>query len=73
MAGERLELALRRMEHAYTKQNCREYELTKHLSLRHDFPLAFLQLKAGGVCEVDIPEWMFDLDYPSHYMRRIKT
>jgi len=55
------------------KTNCREYELNKHLSLRLHFPLAFLQLKTLGWCEIEIPEWMFDLDYPGHYMRRIKN
>jgi len=73
LAGERLNLALRQMEMAYLNENCREYELTKHFSLRLHFPLAFLQLKATGYCEIEIPEWMFDLDYPGHYMRRIKN
>ncbi len=73
LAGQRLELALRQMETAYLDTNCREYELTKHISLRLNFPLAFLQLITTGSCEVEIPEWMFDLDYPSHYMRRIKN
>jgi hypothetical protein len=73
MAGERLELSLREMERAYLNTNCREYELNKSFSLRLHFPTAFLSLKAQGWCEVDIPEWMFDLDYPGHYMRRIKN
>jgi SAM-dependent methyltransferase len=41
--------------------------------LRLHFPLACLQLTAGGCCELEIPEWMFDLDHPGHYMRRIKS
>jgi len=73
MAGERLQVALRRMEKAYLDENCREYELSKHVSLRLSLPLAFLQLQATGHCEVELPEWMFDLDYPGHYMRRIKS
>ncbi|KAH8591200.1 hypothetical protein B0O99DRAFT_690810 [Bisporella sp. PMI_857] len=73
MAGERLDLALHSMDQAYMNLNCREYELSKNFSLRLHFPLAFLELKACGSCEIEIPEWMFDLDYPSHYMRRIKT
>jgi hypothetical protein len=72
-AGERLHVALRQMEGAYTDLNCREYELTKHLSLRLDFPLAFLHLLQAGWTEIEIPEWMFDLDYPGHYMRRVKN
>lgn len=73
LAGERLQLSLRQMENTYLCENVREYELTKHFSLRLHFPLAFLQLKVTGYCEIDIPEWMFDLDYPGHYMRRIKN
>jgi hypothetical protein len=73
LSGERLQLALRHMEKAYYDENVREYELTKHISLRLHFPMAFLQLRTTGYCEVDIPEWMFDLDYPGHYMRRIKN
>lgn len=61
------------MEQTYLDANTREYELTKHFSLRLHFPIAFLQLQATGTCEIDIPEWMFDLDYPGHYMRRIKN
>ena len=73
LAGERLQLALRTMEKAYLDANVREYELTKHISLRLHFPLQFLQLKTTGACEIEIPEWMFDLDYPGQYMRRIKN
>ena len=73
LAGERLGLSLRRMEKAYHDRNLREYEITKNISLREQFPAAFLQLQATGTCEIAIPEWMFDLDYPGHYMRRIKT
>jgi hypothetical protein len=72
LAGEQLEAALHRMEMAYLSENVREYELTKHISLRLQFPMAFLRLRATGHCEIDIPEWMFDLDYPGHYMRRIR-
>ena len=73
LAGERLHVALRHMESTYLEENCREYELTKHVSLRVDFPLAFLQLQQTGYTEIDIPEWMYDLDYPGHYLRRIKN
>ena len=73
MAGERLEVALRHMEKAYLDENVREYELTKHFSLRLHFPMEFLRLKTTGRCEVELPEWMYDLDYPGQYMRRIRS
>ena len=73
LSGERLSAALRQMEKAYLDENVREYELTKHISLRQLFPLQFLELKLTGHCEITLPEWLFDLDYPGHYMRRIKN
>jgi hypothetical protein len=73
LSGERLQLAIQHMEKAYYDENVREYELTKHISLRLHFPIAFLQLKTTGYCEIDIPEWLFDLDFPGHYMRRLKN
>lgn len=73
MAGELLDVVLRHMEKAYFDENVREYELTKHISLREHFPLEYLRLRTTGYCEIDIPEWMFDQDYPGMYMRRIKN
>jgi Tc toxin complex TcA C-terminal TcB-binding domain len=73
LAGAELEFALRHMEKAYLDENRREHELTKHISLRLQFPAAYLRLRTTGYCEIDVPEWMFDLDYPGHYLRRIKN
>jgi ssRNA-specific RNase YbeY (16S rRNA maturation enzyme) len=73
VAGERLQCAIARMEKAYFDENVRERELTKHFSLRMHFPEKFLELKATGRCEIEVPEWMFDLDYPGQYMRRIRS
>jgi hypothetical protein len=73
LAGERLQVSLRSMEKSFADQNFREYELTKHISLRFHFPVEFLRLKTTGCCEIEVPEWMFDLDYPGQFMRRIKS
>lgn len=73
LAGDRLQLGLQRMEAEYVDCNRREYELTKHISLSLHFPLQFLRLKLTGSCEIEIPEWMFDMDYPGQYLRRIKN
>jgi Tc toxin complex TcA C-terminal TcB-binding domain len=73
LSGEALYLDVKRMELAYHEHNKREYELTKHVSLRQLNPLALLTLKATGACEVTLPESVFDLDTPGHYMRRIKN
>ena len=73
LSGEALYLDLKRLEMAYHDNNKRELELTKHVSLRQLNPVALLSLKATGTCQVAIPEWLYDLDCPGHYMRRIKN
>ena len=73
LAGEALYLDVKRMELAYHENNKREYELTRHVSLRQLAPAALLVLKATGTCQVSVPEWVFDLSTPGHYLRRIKS
>lgn len=78
LAGEHLHLDLKRLEITYLDQNRREYELTKHISLRRLNPEALVKLRTKDSngrcrCEFDIPEWLFDLDTPGHYLRRIKS
>jgi hypothetical protein len=73
LSGEALYLDVKRMEMAYHDANKREFEMTRHVSLRQLNPLALLALKATGRCEVEVPEWLFDRDCPGHYMRRLKT
>jgi hypothetical protein len=73
LSGEALYLDIKRMEAAYHENNKREFEMTKHVSLKRLNPVALLTLKAAGVCEVSLPEWLFDMDGPGHYMRRIKN
>lgn len=73
LAGERLLLDLQRMEAAFIDNNIREFEMTKHISLKLLDPHALLLLKATGKCQLTLPEWLFDLETPGHYMRRIKN
>jgi hypothetical protein len=73
LAGEKLGYDLRRLEAAYLEQNRRDYEITKHLSLAGYFPQELCALKEKGECSLDLPEILFDLDYPGHYLRRIKS
>jgi hypothetical protein len=73
LAGERLHHDLKRMEMAYLDMNRREYELTKQVSLALNCPLALLKLKETGECEISLTEELFNMDYPGHYMRRIKS
>ena len=72
LAGEQLHHDLKRMESAYLMRNTREFEITKHISLLQLQPEKLLKLKETGVCDFDVPEILFDIDFPGHYMRRIK-
>jgi hypothetical protein len=73
LAGERLALDLDRMEASFHELNGRRYELTKHVSLAQLDPVALLQLRQNGRCVFRIPETAFDLDYPGHYFRRLRS
>jgi hypothetical protein len=72
-AGERLLLDLRRLEAAHLEGDRRALEVTRHVCLRDDFPLALEELLASGRCEIDITEALLDGDFPGHYFRRLKT
>jgi hypothetical protein len=73
LAAERLALDLKRLEAAFMDQNRRDYEITKHISLVLHDPLRLIALKTTGQCEISLPEALFDMDYPGHYLRRIKS
>jgi hypothetical protein len=73
LAGDRLALDLKRLEVAYLDRNRRELEITKHISLLQLDPLALIKLRTTASCEIAIPEALFDMDFPGHYFRRIKT
>jgi hypothetical protein len=73
LSGEKLQYDLRRLEAAYLEKNQREFELTKHISLALLDPLSLVRLRETGRCFFRLPEEIFDLDYPGHYFRRIKS
>lgn len=73
LSGEQLFYDLKKMEMAYYEQRKREYELTKHISISQLDPIALLKLKENGECWVNLPEEVFDMDHPGHYMRRFKS
>lgn len=73
LAGDRLMHSLRELEKAYYDRNTREYELTKRVSLAQIDPAGLTVLQETGEVQFDIPEVLFDLDHPSHYLRRIKS
>lgn len=79
MSGDRLLVNIHQLEQAYMENNKRCMELTKHVSLAEFDPSALMKLIAGnskdgkGSCEFSLPDSLFDMDYNTHYMRRIKS
>jgi Tc toxin complex TcA C-terminal TcB-binding domain len=73
LAAEQRALDLQRMEAAYLDRNKRDYEITKHVSVSQLDPVALIELKELGKCSISIPEVLFDLDFPGHYYRRLKS
>ncbi|MBK7410076.1 MAG: hypothetical protein IPJ40_19695 [Saprospirales bacterium] len=73
LSGERLMLQIQQLERKYEEVNTRELELTKHISLQQLDPMAILELRETGTCNINIPEELYDLDFPGHFKRRIKS
>ncbi len=73
LAGEKLQLDLRRMESDYLDRNVRDFEITKEVTLALLAPEMLLQLRETGTCQFTLPESLFDDDYPGHYLRRLKS
>ncbi|AGP39917.1 hypothetical protein SCE1572_38745 [Sorangium cellulosum So0157-2] len=73
LAGERLQHDLRRLDVAFLEQTPREAELVKHVSLAEVAPEQLILLRETGTCDLVLTQEVFDLDYPGHYFRRIKS
>jgi hypothetical protein len=73
LAGEKLLLDLQNLERRFIETNYRALEINQSFSLMQINPVALLELKATGTCEFTIPEWFFDLYYPGHYRRQLKS
>jgi hypothetical protein len=61
------------MEAAALESDARSLEITRHVSLREDYPVALQELLGTGSCKLDVTEALLDGDFPGHYFRRIKT
>jgi hypothetical protein len=73
IAAKTLQSSIQAMQSSFIQRNTREYELTKNISLLELDPFALLSLRSNGSCTVFIPEDVFDLDFPGHYLRRNKS
>ncbi|MFW5960631.1 MAG: hypothetical protein ACOCSE_05885, partial [Chitinivibrionales bacterium] len=73
LAGQRLMKSLQQMDASFIENNTRELEITKPVSLKSINPAALLQLRETGECSFKISEFIYDLDFPGHYFRRLKS
>jgi hypothetical protein len=73
LAGEMLYQGLKSLEAAYNETRGWDFEITKFYSLRLNSPLSLLELRATGSCQFTVPELLFDMDFPGHYLRKIRS
>jgi hypothetical protein len=73
LAGEALLHDLKVMDNNFMGQHKRQHELVKNISLAQVVPQAVLNIREGNKTSITLPEWLFDMDYPGHYYRRIKS
>jgi hypothetical protein len=73
LAGDRLGVALQRMERRFVETDDRELEINQSFSLAQLDPAALVTLKETGVCEFNIAELHMDIFYPGQYRRRIRA
>ncbi len=73
LAGERLLIDLQNLERRFIETNYRSFEIDQSFSLTQIAPDALILLKETGQCRFEIPEIFFDLFYPGHYKRKIKS
>ncbi|PYH31237.1 uncharacterized protein BO87DRAFT_418304 [Aspergillus neoniger CBS 115656] len=73
LAGESLYLDLKRMEMLHMGNRSHDFEIVKHISIRQLNPCALLQLREQGKTDFELPEVIFDMDFPGHYCRRIAS
>ncbi|KAH8910494.1 hypothetical protein BR93DRAFT_988939, partial [Coniochaeta sp. PMI_546] len=73
LAGEQLYLSLKQLEAAYQSKLGYDFEAIKAVSVRQWAPLALVEFRDTGAFELQLPEILFDMDFPGHYMRRITS
>jgi hypothetical protein len=73
LAGEKLLIELQNLEKRYIETNYRTHEVDLPFSLAQINPAALVTLRETGACDFSIPELFFDLAYPGHYNRKIRS
>lgn len=73
LAGERLLSDLQILERRFLESNHRELELDQPFALSQIDPAALVRLRETGECELSIPEIAFEVAYPGHWRRRLRS
>ncbi|TEY75128.1 hypothetical protein BOTCAL_0065g00300 [Botryotinia calthae] len=73
LAAESLYLDLRRLESAQLECTAADYNISKTVSLKDFDPKALMRLRITGTTDFSIGELLYDMDFPGHYMRRIRS
>ncbi|TGO62495.1 hypothetical protein BCON_0019g00310 [Botryotinia convoluta] len=73
LAAENLYLDLRRLESAHLDCTAADHNISKTVSLKDFDPMALMKLRITGATDFSIGELLYDMDFPGHYMRRIRS
>jgi hypothetical protein len=73
LAGERLTVQLQRMEKIFIENNFRKPEITQTFSLAMLNSSELIKLRQTGSCIIQIPEIAYEMLYPGHYRRLIRS
>jgi hypothetical protein len=66
-------LDLKRLEQMYLDSNKSDFEITKTVSLRQINPTALMKLRLTGKADFSVSEFQYDMDFPGHCIRRIRS
>ena len=59
------------MQASYLDLNSRRFEISRFISLAKLDITPLVSLLGTGACDFDLPESLFDHDYPGHYQRHL--
>ncbi|ORX93125.1 hypothetical protein BCR34DRAFT_647183, partial [Clohesyomyces aquaticus] len=73
MSADHLFLDLKRLESASLDGPSSDFDVSKTISLRQIDTMALLRLRLTGSTNFLLSEILFDMDFPGHFMRRIRS
>ncbi|UKZ83019.1 hypothetical protein TrVFT333_010820 [Trichoderma virens FT-333] len=73
LSAESMYLDLKQLEKLHMESRTHDFEIRKSISLRQLNPIELLKLRETGEAILDVPEALFDMDYPGHFCRRISS